>query len=256
MDDVAGCRLIFPNLEELHNFRANLHQAHFRHKRKNEADKYDYIKHPKDTGYRGIHDVYEYDVRSSSGQQYKGLLIEIQYRTIPQHAWATCVEVVGFISENQPKFESGDENIQEIFRLASEIISRTNERLFSCYPEMENSEVIKRFLTLDDKLNFMLMLRNLNSASGEITNQKNVILIFSETDDLEVRTYRGATDALRALFELEKEDTGQDIVLVKADKSEDVRIAFKNYFSDAEEFVRLIDEGCATLSPPPISLSV
>lgn len=40
----------------------------------------------------------------------------------------------------------------------------------------------------------------------------------------------------------------RDIVLVRADTSEDVRLAFKNYFSDARDFLRLIDDGCARLS--------
>lgn len=64
MDDVAGCRLIFKNIRELYEFRESFHKARFRHKRRNDKDKYDYIKTPKTTGYRGIHDVYEYDVNS------------------------------------------------------------------------------------------------------------------------------------------------------------------------------------------------
>ena len=87
MDDVAGCRLIFKNLDELYKFRENMLKARFRHKLKNDVDKYDYIKSPKPTGYRGVHDVYSYNVNSSYGEQYKGLLIEIQYRTFNQHAW-------------------------------------------------------------------------------------------------------------------------------------------------------------------------
>jgi putative GTP pyrophosphokinase len=93
MDDIAGCRLIFPSIKELVEFRSTFHKARFRHKRKNYLDKYDYIKTPKDTGYRGIHDIYSYDVNSHHGEMYKGLLVEIQYRTLVQHAWATAVEV-------------------------------------------------------------------------------------------------------------------------------------------------------------------
>src|SRR5215207_4193678 len=89
MNDVAGCRLIFATIDELYAFRERLHDAHFKHVLKNEKDKYDYIKHSKDTGYRGVHDVYEYDVNSLAGLKYKGLLIELQYRTFYQHAWAT-----------------------------------------------------------------------------------------------------------------------------------------------------------------------
>ncbi|HYZ23833.1 MAG TPA: RelA/SpoT domain-containing protein [Rhodopila sp.] len=86
MDDVAGCGLIFPNVKSLYEFRNKLHKARFKHRRRNDITKYDYIKHPKDTGYKGIHDVYEYDVNSESGKVSKDLLIELQYRTTYQHA--------------------------------------------------------------------------------------------------------------------------------------------------------------------------
>ena len=109
MDDIAGCRLIFPNIEELTSFRESLHSARFKHRRRNNDDKYDYIKSPKPTGYRGIHDIYEYDVNSKTGEASKGLFVEIQYRTAVQHAWATAVEVIGFITESQPKFQKGDQ---------------------------------------------------------------------------------------------------------------------------------------------------
>ncbi|MGV7171961.1 RelA/SpoT domain-containing protein [Xanthomonas axonopodis pv. ricini] len=68
MDDVAGCRLIFRNEKELRKFRRSLHEARFNHKLRHESDKYDYIENPKGTGYRGIHDVYEYDVNSEAGK--------------------------------------------------------------------------------------------------------------------------------------------------------------------------------------------
>lgn len=120
MDDVAGCRLIFPDIATLQSFRSTFHRARFHHERKNDIDKYDYIKHPKATGYRGIHDVYSYDVNSESGRALKGLMVEIQYRTRIQHAWATAVEVIGFITESQPKFQEGDNRYQSAMALASE----------------------------------------------------------------------------------------------------------------------------------------
>src|SRR4051794_31866534 len=108
MDDVAGCRLIFKSLKDLYRFRASFHKARFRHARRNDVDKYDYINRPKATGYRGVHDVYEYDVNSDVGRRLTGLYVEIQYRTLVQHAWATAVEVIGYITESQPKFQKGD----------------------------------------------------------------------------------------------------------------------------------------------------
>jgi len=253
MDDVAGCRLIFESVDELRAFRETIHDARFNHKIKNHSDKYDYIAHPKEDGYRGIHDVYEYDVRSAVGRDRKGLLIELQYRTKYQHAWATCVEVVGFVTGNQPKFGRGDDRIKHILRLASEIISRAFENMPSSLPEQSDGAIVKEFLALDGKLKFMRMLRGLNVADREISDDKNIILIFKEdsVDDelLEIRSYENATVALRALFMLESEFPGSDIVLVKGDRPEDVREAFKNYFSDAGHFIDLIDMGCGKLMP-------
>ncbi len=252
MDDIAGCRIIFSTIGELYAFREGMHTARFRHILKNDVDKYDYIKRPKETGYRGIHDVYAYDVSSKAGKPYRGLLIEIQYRTFYQHAWATAVEVVGFITESQPKFQSGDKRYEIALGLASEIIARTFEDAKSCYAALSDAELIRKFLSLDEELGLMRMLRALNSATSEVTENKNVILILGEsitgTPGLEMRSFRDATDALRALFKLESENPGKDIVLVRADTSEGVRLAFKNYFSDATEFIRLIDHGCQALA--------
>ncbi|HJW34233.1 MAG TPA: RelA/SpoT domain-containing protein [Holophagaceae bacterium] len=252
MDDVAGCRLIFRNLKELYAFRERFHQARFNHKRRNaeDKDKYDYIKRPKFTGYRGIHDVYEYDVNSEVGRPLAGLYVEIQYRTLVQHAWATTVEVIGFITESQPKFQQGDTRYEKAMQMASEILARAHERMTGPLPEAEDRELVAQFLAAENDLGLLKMLRGLNTANKVVSNKRNAILIFSAEKPLEVRQYRDATDALRSLFELEKEMPDCDIVLVRADTSEEVRLAFKNYFSDARDFIRLIEDGCTKLTKP------
>ena len=248
MDDVAGCRLIFRNIRELNRFRFAFHKARFNHKMRNAPEKYNYIAHPKNTGYRGIHDVYEYDVSSDTGRGLKGLYIEIQYRTLVQHAWATAVEVVGFITESQPKFEKGDDRYHRAMAYASEILARAHEGLKGPFPELSDRDVLEEFLQLDEELGLMQTLRGLHQAKSDISDKKNSILIFGPGGALTIRSYRDATDALRDLFELEKEMPETDIVLVRADTSEDVRTAFRNYFNDAREFVKLMDSGCAKLS--------
>lgn len=248
MDDVAGCRLIFSDIQDLYDFRNNLHKARFHHERRNEIDKYDYIKNPKITGYRGIHDVYMYDVNSLKGRHLKGLMVEIQYRTKIQHAWATAVEVIGFITESQPKFQEGDTRYQTAMALASEILARAFEEKNGPFPHKDNSEVVKDFLKLNHELNLLKTLQGLNSADTIVSTNRNSILIFSPSGELEIKTYRDAPEALRALFQLEKEHPGKDIVLVKADTSEEVRFAFKNYFSDAQDFISLVEDGCQIMS--------
>ena len=168
MDDVAGCRLIFNSISDISEFRTKMHSARFRHRLKNSKDKYDYIRNPKPDEYRGIHDIYAYDVNSEAGKHLKGLLIELQYRTVYQYAWATCVEMVGYITENQPKFERGDQKIKDVLRLASEVISRAFEGITSSLPLLASKDVVDKFLALDKELNFMLMLRKLNAADSKI----------------------------------------------------------------------------------------
>jgi hypothetical protein len=131
--------------------------------------------------------------------------------------------------------------------LASEIIARSAEGLESCYPEKSDTGLVHEFLELDGQIGLLSLLRSLNVADSHISAKRNVILMFSEKEILELKSFRDATEALRALFELEKENPGKDIVLVRAESSEDVRIAFKNYFSDSGEFIRLIESGCQKL---------
>lgn len=248
MDDVAGCRLIFQSIDDLHAFREIFHKARFSHKRRNEKDKYDYIKKPKSTGYRGIHDIYEYNVRSKVGRNLVGLYAEIQYRTLVQHAWATAVEVIGFVTQSQPKFQKGDNQYQKAMALASEILARAHENEKGPFPELSDRELIENFLALDKKLHLLSKLHGLNAVDKTVSEKRNAILIFTPSGELEIKTYRDAPDALRALFELEKQNPESDIVLVRADTSDDVRIAFKNYFSDANDFITLIDTGCNKLA--------
>ena len=248
MDDVAGCRLIFNDVDSLYEFRRDFHRSRFHHKIKNDDNKYDYIKHPKPSGYRGVHDVYSYDVNSDVGRHLKGLLIEIQYRTKVQHAWATAVEVVGYITTSQPKFDRGDTRYHHAMALASEIIARAHESTNGPYPDLQNRELVNRFLRFDRELNLLNTLSGINEAKTDVSNRKNVILIISPDSDLEIKSYRSGTEALDALFALEKEHPDFDIVLVKADAPEDVRFAFKNYFSDTRDFVTLIEEACSELS--------
>jgi hypothetical protein len=248
MDDVAGCRLIFKDIVSLYDFRKSLHQAHFKHELRNEVDKYDYIKAPKIDGYRGIHDVYKYDVNSIHGRQYKGLQIELQYRTVFQHAWATAVEIVGFITTSNPKFHQGDDRYLRCLSLASEIIARVYEGHTSCHSDLSDGDLCTAFSELEQEIGLMNMLRTLNSTEQTVSARNtNLILIFSDDAPLEIRTYRDAVEALQNLFLLEDEKPHSDVVLVRGSRH-DVRNAFKNYFTDAVDFINYVDRGVVELT--------
>lgn len=249
MDDVAGCRLIFEDIESMLQFRESMHKAHFRHKIKNSIDKYDYVKKAKSTGYRGIHDVYEYDVNSETGEALKGLLVEIQYRTLIQHSWATAVEVIGLITKSQPKFERGDARYTEAMAYASEILSRVYENQKGPFPDLSDRSIVAEFRKLDRELKLLKLLRGVRAADATLTKGGDVILIFNEDGSLEIRSFTSAPLALIDLFSLERKLDQKDIVLVRGATSHDVRLAYQNYFGDTSDFIKLVTEGCAKLVP-------
>ena len=82
MDDIAGCRLIFDDISSLQSFRDKFHDSGFNHKLRHEVDKYNYVDVPKASGYRGVHEIYVYNVNSEQGKAFNGLYVEMQYRTL------------------------------------------------------------------------------------------------------------------------------------------------------------------------------
>ncbi|MCE2483144.1 MAG: (p)ppGpp synthetase, partial [Alphaproteobacteria bacterium] len=129
----------------------------------------------------------------------------------------------------------------------SEIIARSFEGRFSSLPESGGKEVVNEFRELDDKLRLMEMFGALNIPNIFIRGHENAIFVL-EGDDLKIYDYSNTHAAWRALLDLEKEDQNKDIVFVCGDTTDAVRLAFTNYFSDAREFVKLINQGCEILS--------
>ncbi len=250
MHDIAGCRIIFPTIEEMYEFREDFHKARFSHKRKDAQGRWDYIANPKDTGYRGIHDVYEYNVNSVGGRYWNGLQIEIQYRTLVQHAWATAVEVAGLLTQNSPKFGQGDPQFVEFFAVASEILARNYEDRQSCLPDLTMNQLRNRLNEIEDNLRILQMFGQVNSKVVDIDFKKNNILIFSYVDielenetELEIRAFDKLSDALQEYARLESQmDQNADVVLVRSDSFVNMRVSFRNYFADTTEFVRMISE--------------
>jgi putative GTP pyrophosphokinase len=251
MDDVAGCRLIFSNIEALHEFRDKLHKAKLKHVLKNDKNKYNYIEVPSDRGYRGIHDIYEH--RSKKGNaKCDGLLIEIQYRTRIQHAWSTAVEVVTEITEHEPKFDRGDRRYIKLFCLASEMMARALEgqppRLF---PELGNKELRAEFESVNSEIGVMQMLVDLkiNEWMADQATSDHVILHIGAKGEFKLYQFDLELEASTKLLELEKEFPKDNIVLVGAQSLEEVKSAFRNYFNEVGEFIALILRAEEILDP-------
>lgn len=248
MDDVAGIRMIFPDTASLEAFRADFHTARFKHRRRNTDDQYNYIARPKVDGYRGIHDVYAYQVTSKHAQVALGLYIEIQYRTLVQHAWATANEVVGYITGNETKFGRGDPRYMRIMALTSEILARAHEATTGPLPDLSDLDLASEFVNLDTELGLSDELGSMQGADvRQLSGKQNHVLIFMRNGELQVKDFTKNASAMKWLFRYERENPESNAVLVGGDTPDQVEITFRNYFKDTSEYLKLLIDGVRTL---------
>lgn len=240
MHDLAGCRLIFDTIKDLNSYRKKIHKSRFKHKRVN-GDRYNYINEPKPTGYRGIHDVFCYQVSSVKGQAYNGLLMEIQYRTNVQHAWATAVEISDLINKTRVKFDKGAEPKRErFFVLASEFLARRYEESKGALPELTDEAVIKELNKLEKDIHIVRSLKAVHKERTKVPTSKNIVLHFKE-EKLEIKGFNSSPKAIEYRNRVESEHPQDDVVYVRGENSNQISNAFRNYFRNSEEFVRLIE---------------
>ena len=262
MYDIAGCRIVFENLNDLYDFRDSMiHGSRFKHKLKKNLCK-NYIQTPKATGYRSIHDIYEYksDPRKATEKNparpthWNGLYVEIQYRTKHQHAWATAVEIADIIKKSRTKFTLAAVTDQDqFFQYASEIIARAYEGKNSCLPHLTNGELIATFNSLNIKLNLLAILKSITAVyeDKDYKNKKALVMRLRVEDSkpiVEITPFKSLSEADKRYKKLEKEYPNDDTVLVKSDSFSNIKNIFRNYFADAAEFVQYMEDAIVAIS--------
>lgn len=252
MHDFAGCRMIFDNVNELMSFRTYMHSPAVMksvdHELRHVADKYDYIATPKSSGYRGIHDVYKHFPRGSKRREAKkpwdGLLVEIQYRTRAQHAWATAVEISDLLDGEQTKFELDTTERGKFFAVTSEIIARKVEGLTRAFPDKSTAELEVELERLETKLGILRRLELLRQFEVEDQLQEHNVLSISKLSNgelkLQVTPFKMAAPAIQYATDLEESGSSVNAVYVRSENPKQLRSAYRNYFYDPIDFVEMI----------------
>lgn len=249
MQDLGGCRVIVPSIEEVYSLAKRYEKSRKRHMKKKE---YDYIDNPKQSGYRSLHVVYEYKSDKSTNYN-KNMLIEIQFRTHLQHLWATAVETMGMFKKTAIKSGQGDEDINRFFTLTSSLIAMKEET--SAVPNTtENiSEIKEELIKLNEKnqylkfLNGIKIVTNVEEKSISKSNYGYCILILNyKTNKLYIKRYKAsaidmANEEYNRLENESKED-GTDVVLVRVSSFSELKNAYPNYFADISEFIDFINK--------------
>jgi len=257
MHDFAGCRLIFDSVDDLNKFREFMHSSrvmkNVNHKLKHDPQKYDYIANPKFTGYRGVHDVFRHFPRGSergeAAKAWDGLMVEIQYRTRAQHAWATAVEISDAIDGQRTKFEMDQSERGRFFAIASELIARHHEGLAQGLSEEATSDLVLELKKLEDRLGILENLSVLRQAEvqGDFKrhNVLNIVRVQGDEIALELYTFDSPTDAMVKATELEASEHSINAVYVRGDNPKQIRSAYRNYFNDPVDFVALVRQALA-----------
>lgn len=106
MQDIGGVRAILDNVDQLRRVEKRLK------KRRQPVAYSDYIERPRDSGYRGVHVIVDYD----------GRRIEVQLRTRVMHAWAVTVERLS-ASNGQNFKQDGSSVVQLLMAAISEAMA-------------------------------------------------------------------------------------------------------------------------------------
>ena len=248
MQDIGGCRAVVPGADKALNLAGDLAASRIRHELVRHSD---YIARPRPSGYRSIHLVYAYS--SGRTDQWQGLNIELQIRSVLQHQWATAVETVGTFTGDQLKSNVGDANWLRFFALMSSVIAQregTPEVPGTPTGRGELLEEIRecdRILGVSDHL---AAFRDLASQLQDLTGRGNRWVVLEL--NLEARRVTGKAfranalaDATSLYLRKEVEHRGNprvDVVLVSASSLSVLRRAYPNYFADLTRFRRVFQE--------------
>jgi ppGpp synthetase/RelA/SpoT-type nucleotidyltranferase len=255
MQDFAGCRLIFDDIEDLTKFREYLLSSkvmnNVNHKLKHgDLNKFNYIEHPKPSGYRGIHDIFLHYPRphrtgNEKSEPWQGLMVEVQYRTRSQHAWATALEISDILDRQRTKFGHGEDHRGRFFAMASELIARKYENYRKAFLEYSDQMLLESFARLEDELGILQRLGAMRQFDKYDTLRKHNVLNISLTEDgdyfLDVQVFSNAQDAIARANELEESGDSLNAVYVTGEPAQ-LRSAYRNYFNDPVDFVSLLQD--------------
>lgn len=247
MQDLGGCRVIVPTVEEVFAFAERYKNSRVRHEYKRT---YDYINNPKASGYRSLHLVYKF--HSDTKDTYnRNMLIEIQFRTHLQHVWATALETMGLFTKQALKAGQGDEYVKRFFVLVSSLFAIKEGCPVipgtSSNPEDLISEV-KRINNAHHLVDILRAIRvALDHEDGKRFDKQGyyVLILNYNTHRLRIRYFLPSkideANTLYTQIESNRRATGIDAVLVRADSFGVLKAAYPNYFADIGEFVSLVE---------------
>lgn len=251
MQDLGGCRVVLPTLDEVYSFSEKFQKSRIRHEFKNEED---YIKEPKKSGYRSLHLVYKFKTDTPEKDIYNqySMLIELQFRTHLQHIWATALETIGLFTNQALKAGQGNKEILRFFVVVSSLFAIKEGCPVVPGTVNDEKQLIAEVNEINDHHHVLDMLKAIRAVidhDADKTPDKRGYYILElnyETHYLKRWFFKPSeleiANKLYDYLEEKRGDTPLDIVLVRASSYNTVKAAYPNYFMDIGEFVDIVSQ--------------
>ena len=245
MDDIAGARIVLPN---------NLQVSQLVETFKNKKNKHEliklknYISHPKEDGYRSIHAVYKINKQPT-------IHIEIQFRSLLQHCWATGVEVFGTLEKTSFKTGEGTEEWKHFFRLlSSRFAIKENTPLLAEHEIYSAKQIEQQLIATIRKLNIIEQLNTYTSlyssdwrsmrAKGR-SGKYALITLDTIRNNTDVKffaesKFQEALNQYAAIEKVHHSSNDINVVLVNLDNINNLERAYPNYFMNTKLLVNLL----------------
>jgi ppGpp synthetase/RelA/SpoT-type nucleotidyltranferase len=237
MQDIAGARIIVPSADQVDAIAELYRHGLSRHEY---LDEDNYIAAPKPGGYRSAHFVLKYagDEELTGGNR---LTVEVQLRTRLQHAWATAVEAVGAVRNEDLKGGEGDRDWLRFFELMSTEFALEEARPLVPTAAASSAERRAELRDLVERLDAVTTLEGYRRAISHIDDFRQLagsaflVEFDSVTRSVRVRS-NAAYQLLAAEYRAAERTDATNAVMVEVDRVDDLVSAYPNYFLDVQMF--------------------
>lgn len=248
MQDIGGCRAVMRNVSLVREMVTSYEKSSIKHKLLRHDD---YLTNPKESGYRGVHLIYRY--YSDRSNDYNGLLIEVQLRSLLQHAWATAVETVGTFLKQSLKSSQGHEEWLRFFVVMSSVLALREKTNVVPGTSPSRKELIKELRKLARTLDVQRRLQAYGDTLRALEDpsvahaQYFLMALDPRADTITIRGYTKSEldKATSQYLSVEKsldESSGAEAVLVSVDSIAALKRAYPNYFLDTRAFLVAVQQ--------------
>ena len=249
MQDLGGCRAIVPDVAAVDRIFDLYRGPQDFFESEGSVKCYDYIRRPKDDGYRGVHVVGRYHAKVPHNEPWNGHRVEIQLRTGLEHAFSTAVETVTTFTRHPLKFGGGPEEWRRFFALTGSAFALREETPHVPETPSDLAELTRELRDITKALKVRQRLAGWARALRQLRRQNVsqfqwLLLVLNLTNNtIEVTGFSTRAKAARALDAIERRKREDlDAVLVWVNSVRDLKAAYPNYYADTGEFINALNQ--------------